>query len=527
MPLLRPAGRGLQGCVRRLHATPVAPIAKEGSSYDPYNCITSVLDEKVSPESGPLHGWSVSVKENICIANQPAPCSSRMLLDFVPPFDATVVDRLRRAGAVISSQTNCDEFAMGGFNKHSVHGPVKNPFLYLNNAGILPQDLRPRTAGGSSGGAAASVAAGLCRVAVGSDTGGSVRLPAAFCGVFGLKPSYGAISRWGLISYADSLDTIGVLGRSGSDLDEVFQVVSLEDYRDATCAHTALRDASRQAVESVFNRLQPTTEKPLIGLRVGVPVELFPEELDPRVGDIVDDYLGMLHEQGASIVSVSLPMLKESLGCYYLLALSEASSNLSRYDGVRYGLYFSSEFLLLTLPGYEAPEGNEGPKSHHERVANNRSAGFGAEVQRRILLGSYTLSAEAWESHFIKAVSVRSALTQEFNTKWTTGDVRFTDSLDNHADKQRVDLMLFPTNLGPAPYLDDDAAGEYAQDVLTAPANLAGLPVLNTPASKLLEEPDGACLPVGLSFMGPWGHERLLFHVVRTLEQEGAFLGIK
>ena len=432
----------LPRAARRIH-TAVHPVFRgERGSLDAYNALTATYAG--AGGAGALAGWPVSIKENICMAGSAATCSSKMLLDFVPPFDAHVVALLRGAGAHIASRTNCDEFAMGGLNTHSVFGPVANPAV----AG--------RSAGGSSGGAAAAVAAGLCRVSIGSDTGGSVRLPAAYCGVYGLKPSYGLVSRWGLVSYADSLDTIGVLARSIDDVRAAFDVIAKADARDAT------------------SRARPPTTAPdtLRGVRVGVPDELFPAELDAAAGDAVDDVLAALHALGAEIVRVSLPSVRRTLGAYYILALAEASSNLARYDGMQFGHFVDGA-------------------DYHAAAAASR-AGFGREVQKRILLGTHALSADAWDSYFLKAQRIRADIAREIDAAWT-----------------RADLLVHPTALGGAPRIDAGAPAsesEYAQDVLTAVANLAGIPALSAPARRT-----AGGLPLGVSFAAPWGHEPLVF----------------
>lgn len=436
-----------RAAARRMH-TAVHPVFRgERGALDTYNALTATYAGGGGGASGALAGWPVSIKENICMAGSAATCASRMLLDFVPPFDAHVVALLRGAGAHIAARTNCDEFAMGGLNTHSVFGAVANPAA----AG--------RSAGGSSGGAAAAVAAGLCRVSIGSDTGGSVRLPAAYCGVYGLKPSYGLVSRWGLVAYADSLDTIGVLARSVDDVRAAFDVIAHADARDAT---SRARPPTAAAPESLH------------GVRIGVPDELFPAELDPAAGDAVDDVLAALHALGAEIVPVSLPSVRRSLGAYYTLALAEASSNLARYDGMQFGHC-------------------AGGADYHAAAAASRAA-LGREVQKRILLGTHALSADAWDSYFLKAQRIRAAIAREVDAAWA-----------------RADVLVHPTALGGAPRLDARAPAsdsEYAQDVLTAVANLAGIPALSAPARRT-----AGGLPLGVSFAAPWGAEPRVFAV--------------
>ncbi|WFD36744.1 hypothetical protein MCUN1_003631 [Malassezia cuniculi] len=359
------------------------------------------------------------------MAGVPTTCASRMLLEYKSPFDAAVVSSLRDAGAYINARTNCDEFAMGGLNVHSVFGPVRNP---------AATDA-PRSAGGSSGGAAASVASNLCKIAIGSDTGGSVRLPAAYCGVVGLKPSYGMISRWGLVSYADSLDTIGIIGRTVDDVKPTFDVVAAPDGRDATCAAVEKRRNAVKSADALVERLSGSLD----GLRIGVPAELFPSELESAAGDAVDGVLATLHQLGAEIVEVNLPSVRQTLGAYYVLALAEASSNLARYDGLQYGHFSSAE-------------------SYAAAAAASRSAALGLEVQKRILLGTHALSAGAWDNYFLKAQKIRARIASEIDNVWS-----------------KVDMLVHPTALGGAPRLNE-AVSEYAQDVLTVPANLSGIP---------------------------------------------------
>ena len=299
-----------------------------------------------------------------------------------------------------------------------------------------------------------------------------MRLPAAYCGVLGLKPSYGLISRWGLVSYADSLDTIGLIGRSVADIEAALDVVARPDPRDATCAGDKKRSVAISRAQSISSRC----EQDLRGLRVGVPAEFFPAELDGAAADAVDDMIGELHAQGAAIVPVSLPSVRQTLGTYYVLALAEASSNLARYDGLQFGHF-------------------EARESYAASAAASRSAALGLEVQIRILLGTHALSAAAWDNYFLKAQGIRARIAAEIDDAW-----------------QHVDVLVHPTALGGAPRLDD-AASEYAQDVLTAPANLAGIPALSIPARRQTAE----ALPLGVSLAAPWGHESLLFSVASRI----------
>ncbi|WFD48149.1 hypothetical protein GLX27_002817 [Malassezia furfur] len=422
--------------------------------HDPFNAITQRLTPRAA-QAGPMAGWNVSVKENIAMADVPLTCSSRMLLEYRSPFDATVVEALNAAGANITARTNCDEFAMGALNAHSVHGPVANPAVYSNVSSPDLDSVAPRAPGGSSGGAAASVAGGLCRVAIGTDTGGSVRLPGAFCGVYGFKPSYGMISRWGVVSYADSLDTVGILANNVSDVRTTLHAVAAEDPRDETCIDAPLRARLAEAYRA-RRAMFGDAHAPLAGLRVGVPAEMYPEEVHPRVVGIADDVLDAMQSLGAEIVPVRVPAMEHAIGAYYVLGLAEASSNLSRYDGMRYGIAVPDEATF------------------HATIAKARSAGFGPEVQRRILLGTYAVTTEAWDSYYMAAVSLRCALMDQLAEHWRETDLRIGTA--GHA--QGVDVLVHPTALRGAPKLAEDAAFECAQDALTTYANLAGVPVL-------------------------------------------------
>ncbi|WFC95769.1 hypothetical protein MBRA1_002423 [Malassezia brasiliensis] len=391
-----------------------------------------------------MAGWNVSVKENIAMADVPLTCSSRMLLEYRSPFDATVVEKLHAAGAQIMARTNCDEFAMGTLNAHSVHGPVANPAVYSDVSAPDLDGVALRAPGGSSGGAAASVAGGLCRVAIGTDTGGSVRLPGAFCGVYGFKPSYGLISRWGVVSYADSLDTVGILANNVDDVRTTLHAVAKEDSRDETCIDAQLRGRLAELCDKRRAKLGDGPHSPLAGLRVGVPAEMYPEEVHPTVVGIADDILETMQSLGAEIVPVRVPAMEHAIGAYYVLALAEAS---------------------VAVPD-EA--------TFHATIAKARSVGFGPEVQRRILLGTYAITTEAMESYYMAAVSLRCALMDELAELWRETDLRTGTA--GHA--QGVDVLVHPTALRGAPKLAEDAAFECAQDALTTYANLAGVPVL-------------------------------------------------
>ncbi|KAJ3554845.1 hypothetical protein NM688_g2898 [Phlebia brevispora] len=320
---------------------------------------TANVPEGAASVSGPLQDVSVAVKDNICTADMPTTCSSRMLKDFKSPFHATVVQLLREAGATLVGKANCDEFGMGSLNLYSVHGSVVNP--YQPGSSTIPwSDRQRRSAGGSSGGSAAAVASGMCHVALGTDTGGSIRLPASYCGIPGFKPSYGIISRWGVVSYADSLDCVGVLGQKVEDIVQVFEILAKYDEKDPSAAKLETREKASAICQPFIQSLSLSDS--LDGLRIGIPQRLYNSEVRPSV-------------------PVSLPSTPYALSAYYVIATAEASSNLARYDGIEYGLRV------------DPPPGADKTKTAHV-YAHSRSAGFGPEVQRRILLGTYALTAE-------------------------------------------------------------------------------------------------------------------------------------
>ncbi|KAI0628061.1 amidase signature domain-containing protein [Trametes polyzona] len=446
--------------------------------------------------SGPLANVSIAIKDNICTQSLPTTCSSRMLESFTSPFDATVVSLISRAGAGIVGKTNCDEFGMGSLNIHSAHGPVVNPF------GLGSGERR--SAGGSSGGSAAAVAAGICDAALGTDTGGSVRLPASYCGVVGLKPSYGIISRWGVVSFADSLDCVGVLAKDVSTVRRVHSTIAVYDPRDPTAAPPHVRDA---AAQSYADRLNLVESSSLAGLRVGVPQEYFPTELQSSVVESVRRVLDALRARGATLVPVSLPSTPYALSAYYVISSAEASSNLARYDGIEYGFRA------------EPPPGANLTKTANV-YAHTRSQGFGKEVQRRTLLGTYALSADAFENYFLQAQRVRNMIKSDFNRVFRVPNALLSSR--SHPVEDGVDVLLHPSAIQTAPPLPDGADGSptdsssldtYVQDVLTVPASLAGLPAMNVPAGR---GADG--WPIGVSVVGQWGSDELVLKVGEVIE---------
>ena len=407
----------------------------------------------------PLAGVPVVVKDNIATLDLPTTCGSMILDGYVSPFEATVVSRLRKAGAVIVGKTNMDEFAMGSSTEHSAYGPTRNP--------IDPA----RVPGGSSGGSAAAVAAGTVRIALGSETGGSVRQPAAFCGVVGVKPTYGRVSRYGLVAFASSLDQVGVFGRTVDDAALGLQVIAGHDPRDATSARHEV--PSYRAMASAG-----TDGQPLAGLKIGLPKEYFPHSLDARIGGRTRAVVEHLRRLGAEIHDVSLPHTELAIAVYYIVAPAEASSNLARFDGVRYGRRVVGDGLRET----------------YERT---RSGGFGPEVTRRILLGTYVLSAGYYDAYYRKAQEVRALIARDFA----------------HAF-EKVDLLFTPTTPTPAFPLGavSDPYEMYLSDIFTATANLAGIPAMSLPIGRV----NG--LPVGGQLLAPHFGEATMLRAAYALE---------
>ncbi|MEZ3115407.1 Asp-tRNA(Asn)/Glu-tRNA(Gln) amidotransferase subunit GatA [Halobaculum sp. MBLA0147] len=422
--------------------------------------------ELAGADDGPLSDLTVAVKDNISTEGVRTTCGSATLADYEPPFDATVVERLREAGATIVGKTNMDEFGMGGTTETSAFGPTANP---------VDPDHVP---GGSSGGSAAAVAAGEADVALGSDTGGSVRNPAAFCGVVGLKPTYGLVSRYGLVAYANSLEQIGPLGATVADTARLLDVVAGPDERDATTrygaadagpeTHPATETTYADAVVDDADAATAAAE----GLTVGVPTELVEGAAEP-VRERFAATLETLREQGAETVDVSLPSVEHAVQAYYVIAMSEASSNLARFDGVRYG------------------EAGEADGNWNEQFAGAREAGFGPEVKRRVLLGTFALSAGYHDEYYEKAQDARAWVKRDFDEALAEADVLATPT-----------MPVLPPERGESL---DDPLQLYLMDANTVPVNLANLPAISVPAGRA----EG--LPVGFQLIGPaFGEERLL-----------------
>ncbi|KAH6915803.1 Glutamyl-tRNA amidotransferase subunit A, mitochondrial [Coprinopsis sp. MPI-PUGE-AT-0042] len=456
---------------------------------------------------GPLAGIAIAIKDNIATKDAPTTCSSNILKNFVSPFDATVVERIRQDGGDIVGKANCDEFGMGSLNIHSIHGPVVNPFPLRQ----LPENPieDQRSAGGSSGGSAAAVAAGICDAALGTDTGGSVRLPASYCGVVGLKPSYGLVSRWGVVSYADSLDCVGVLAKDVATTSRVFNRISCFDSKDPTSALPETRDAADSLCNERLDQLSDNLSKGrLDGLTIGVPQEFFPEELSETVRDRFRESARRLKGKGATLVPVSLPSTSYSLSAYYVLASAEASSNMARYDGIQYG-----ERIGTTNPADLRKVANV--------YARTRSAHFGSEVQRRILLGTYALTADAFDNYFLQAQRVRQLIKHDFDDVFAMPNVQ-NEARATTEGRVKVDLLMHPSAIRCAPPLNEAKAGDsaldaYVQDVLTVPASLAGLPALSVPCAPSTSSK--IQWPIGVSLVGQWGSDPLVLSIGDILQR--------
>jgi aspartyl-tRNA(Asn)/glutamyl-tRNA(Gln) amidotransferase subunit A len=408
----------------------------------------------------PLLGVPVALKDNICTRGVATTASSRILENYVPPYNATVVERLEAAGAVIVGKTNCDEFAMGSSTENSAYGPTRNPWAL------------DRTPGGSSGGSAAAVAAGMVPLALGSDTGGSIRQPAALCGVVGFKPSYGRVSRYGLMAFASSLDQIGPFAATVQDAALMLSVIAGHDACDSTSAQTPIPDFSA-AVAGEGN---------LRGTRIGVPRHLFREGVDREVMQAFDAAIAVARDRGAEIIDVALEHSPEAIPVYYIIATAEASANLARYDGVRYG--------------YRADEA----ATVGEMYDRSRGRGFGREVKRRIMLGTYVLSAGYYEAYYRKAQQVRTLIRNDYDRAFAN-----------------VDVIAMPTSPTAAFALGErteDPVQMYLSDVFTVGANLAGLPAVSIPCGFT-----AARLPIGLQFTGRAMEDATVLRVAYAYER--------
>ncbi len=406
----------------------------------------------------PLAGVPVAIKDVMVTRDLRTTAGSKILEHFVPPYDCTAVARMEAAGAVVLGKLNCDEFAMGSSNENSAYRPVHNP----HDTSRVP--------GGSSGGSAAAVAAGMAVATLGSDTGGSIRQPASFCGVVGLKPTYGRVSRYGLIAFASSLDHIGPFARTVKDAALVLRTIAGRDPMDSTSADLPVPDYVAEL------------EKPVQGLKVGVPKEYFGEGLDPEVRAAVENAIQKLAERGCDVVPIPLPHTEYAIPTYYIVATAEASSNLARYDGVRYG--------------YRAPK----VRTLSEMYRSTRHGGFGLEVKRRIMLGTYVLSAGYYDAYYLKAQKVRTLLTRDFDEAF-----------------KKVDVIAAPTSPTPAFKIGEkanDPLAMYLADIYTVTANLAGIPGISVPCGMSHEK-----LPIGLQLLGRHFDEATVLRVAHAYEQ--------
>ncbi|MSR19484.1 MAG: Asp-tRNA(Asn)/Glu-tRNA(Gln) amidotransferase subunit GatA [Gemmatimonadetes bacterium] len=438
----------------------IARIREREAGPEALNAFLSVADPAsltVDAPTGPLAGVPIAVKDILATTDLPTTCGSRVLEGYRSPFEATAVRRARAAGAVVVGKTNMDEFAMGSSTENSAYGPTLNPHD------------RTRVPGGSSGGSAAAVAAGYVTMALGSDTGGSVRQPAAFCGVVGIKPTYGRVSRYGLVAYASSLDQVGTFGRTVTDAARLLQAVAGHDERDATSVDRPVPDYEKAVRRGVA------------GLVVGVPAEYDPDELDPEIRRLVNRALETLRACGAEVRRVSLPHTRYAIPTYYVIATAEASSNLSRYDGVRYGVRRGEGDLVSMYEG-------------------TRSRGLGAEVKRRIMLGTYALSAGYYDEYYGTAQRARLHIIDDFRRVFYGG----------------ADVLFTPTSPTPAFKLGErtsDPVQMYLSDVFTVTANLAGIPGLSLPIGRV------GGLPVGGQVLAPWWDEERMLGVAGAIEE--------
>jgi aspartyl-tRNA(Asn)/glutamyl-tRNA(Gln) amidotransferase subunit A len=410
----------------------------------------------------PLAGVPVAIKDNIVIKDLPTTCGSRILDNYIPPYTATAVERLRSAGAIVIGKTNLDEFAMGSSTENSGFFVTRNP----HNLDRVP--------GGSSGGSAASVASGTSILALGSDTGGSVRTPASFCGVVGVKPTYGRVSRYGLVAFASSLDQIGTLSKSVREAAQTLEVICGFDHFDSTSADTSIGDI-------VKNLDQPIKET-----RIGIPKEYFVRGMNPEVKGKIEAGISLYESLGCEIQEISLPHAEYAVATYYLIATAEASSNLARYDGVRYGLR------------------GDGNSTLQDMYRQTRHSGFGKEVKRRIVLGTYALSAGYYDAYYLKALKVRTLMLKDFQKAF-----------------ERVDMILTPTAPTVAFKIGEktaDPLSMYLSDIYTITCNLSGLPGISVPCGKNSEG-----LPIGMQLMANHFQEGLMLRLAHHFEKAGGF----
>ena len=444
--------------------TRIAELDPQLNSYLTLLADTALEQARQFDEGGasfhlsPLAGIPLAIKDVLCLRGVRTTCGSRILEGFVPPYDGTVLARLKEAGVIFLGKTNMDEFAMGSSTENSAFGTTRNPW-----------DLS-RVPGGSSGGSAAAVAADLCAGSLGTDTGGSIRQPASFCGVVGLKPTYGRVSRYGLVAFASSLDQIGPITKDVEDAALLLQAIAGHDPRDSTSVAQPVPD------------FRAALQQPIKGLRLGIPKEYFVPGMNADVASAVQDAIRTCQELGAEICEVSLPHTEYGVAAYYIIAPAEASSNLARYDGVKYG--------------YRVP----GARELMAMYRQSRSEGFGSEVKRRIMLGTYVLSAGYYDAYYRKASQVRILIREDFTKAFT-----------------QCDALLAPVAPIPAFKIGekaDDPLEMYLNDVLTLPASLAGVPGLSVPCGFSAEK-----LPIGLQILGPHFREEVILRIAYQFEQ--------
>ena len=424
------------------------------------NAIIYLDEKKVISEN--LDGIPVAIKDNICVKDEPTTCASKILQGFKPPYDATVIKKLKKAGFNLFGKANMDEFAFGSSCETSCYGPTRNPW----DTGRIP--------GGSSGGSASAVSSGIVPMALGSDTGGSIRQPASLCGIVGMKPTYGRVSRYGLIAFASSLDQIGPLTGNVEDCAKLLNVISGYDDMDSTSADIAVPDFTKSLVNNVKK------------LRIGIPKEYFPKEgLNKEVAKAIEESKNIYKSLGAELVDISLPHTEYAVGCYYIIAPAEASSNLARFDGDEYGL-------------------REDAKSMIEMHIRTRTKGFGDEAKRRILLGAYSLSSGYYDAYYLKAMKVRTMIKDDFSESF-----------------KKCDVILTPTSPTPAFKIGEktnDPLGMYLSDIFTIPANLAGIPAISIPCGFTEES-----LPIGLQLIGKPFDEETVLRAAYTFEKNTDF----
>jgi len=415
------------------------------------------IDQKQDPTK-PLAGIPIAIKDIFCTQGIKTTCASKMLSNFIAPYNATVIEKLITAGAIILGKTNMDEFAMGSSNENSYYGPVKNPW----NLEKVP--------GGSSGGSAAAVAANLAPIALGTDTGGSIRQPAAFCGLTGIKPTYGRVSRFGMVAFASSLDQCGIFAHSAEDAALLMQVIAGFDPKDSTSVNTDVPNYTAEL------------NHPLKGLRIGLPKEYFTADLETGIAVAIDEAIGVLEKLGASIQEISLPHNDLALAVYYVIAPAECSSNLARYDGVRYGMRC------------------ENPKNLEDLYTRTRSECFSDEVKRRIMVGTYVLSSGYYDAYYLQAQKARTLIARDFQQAFNNIDIILAPSAPTTAFKLNEKT--------------DNPINMYLSDIYTIPVNLAGLPAISLPAGFADE------LPVGIQLIGNHFAESKILNVAHQYQKQ-------